>query len=77
MPGQPTLQVQVSTTLAAVSEGTAETTVQDEDLTAGPAIVELVQQPGRRDARTRQVRLKGIDSGEVKPATPVEHTVAR
>jgi hypothetical protein len=77
VPGQPALQVQISTTLAAVSEGAAETAVQDENLTASPAIVKLVQQPRRRDARTRQVRLKGIDGGEVKPATPVQHTVTR
>ena len=77
VPGQPTLQVQTSTTLAAVGEGAAETAVQDQNLAASPAIVKLVQQPGRRDARARQLGLEGIGGGEVKPATPVQHTVAR
>ena len=77
VPGQSALQVQINTTLAAVGEGAAETAVQDENLTASPAIVKLVQQPGRRDARARQLRLQGIGGGEVEPATPVQHTVAR
>jgi hypothetical protein len=42
-------QAKVGLPLDAVGERAAETGIQDQDLAAGPAVLQLVQHPGRLD----------------------------
>ena len=77
VPGQPPLQVQIAVPLAAVRERAAETAVQDQDLLAGPAFVQLLEQPRRRNTGAAQLSLHGVSGGEVQAVAPVQHAVAR
>jgi hypothetical protein len=60
-----------------VRERAAETAVQDQDLLAGPAVLQLVQQPRRRDTGAAQPGLERVRGGEVQAVAPVQHPVAR
>ena len=57
-------QAEIGFALGAVGERAAEAGVQDEDLAAGPAVLELVQHPGRLDPGRRQAVLTGVGSGK-------------
>jgi len=54
-----------------VSERAAEAGIQNEDLAAGPAMLELVQHPGRLNPGRRQAVLAGISSGEVQASAGI------
>ena len=51
--------------------------IQDEDLAAGPAVLQLVQHPGRRlDPGRPEAVLAGIGGSEVQPAADIQQPVA-
>jgi hypothetical protein len=64
-------QAQIDFALSAVSERAAEAGIQNEDLAAGPAMLELVQHPGRLNPGRRQAVLAGISSGEVQASAGI------
>ena len=70
------LQAEVGLALGAVGERAAEAGIQDEDLAAGPAVLQLVQHPGRLDAGGPEPVLAGVGGGEVQPTAGVQQPVA-
>jgi hypothetical protein len=71
------LQAEVGLALGAVGERAAEAGVQDEDLAASPAVLQLIQHPGRLDPGGPEPVLAGVGGGEVQPPAGVQQSVAR
>ena len=69
-------QPEVGLALGAVGERAAEAGIEDEDLAAGPAVVQLVQHPGRLDPGRAEPVLAGVGGGEVQPPPGVQQSVA-
>ena len=76
LPLEAVLQAQVGLALGAVGERAAEAAVQDEDLAAGPAVLQLVQHPGRLDPGRSEPVQPGVGGGEVQPPTGIQLPVA-
>ena len=70
------LQAEVGLALGAVGERAAEAGIQDKDLAAGPAVLQLVQHPGRLDPGRAEPVLAGVGGGEVQPPACVQQPVA-
>jgi hypothetical protein len=56
-------------------ERAAMAAVQDNDLAAGPGVIEPLDQPRRGDRGGRQPLPPGVDRGVVQPAVAIEHAV--
>ena len=69
-------QAEVGLALGAVGERAAEAGIQDQDLAAGPAVLQLVQHPGRLDPGRPEPVLAGVGGGEVQPAAGIQQPVA-
>ena len=69
-------QAEVGLALGAVGECAAEAGIQDQDLAAGPAVLELVQHPGRLDPGRPEPVLAGVGGGEIQPPAGVQQPVA-
>ena len=76
LPEEAVPQAEVGLALGAVGERAAEAGVQDEDLAAGPAVLQLVQHPGRLDPGRPEPVLAGVGGGEVQPAAGIQQPVA-
>ena len=69
-------QAEVGLALGAVCERAAEAGIQDEDLLAGPAALQLIHYPGRLDPRRAEPVFAGIGGSEVQAPVSVQQPVA-
>ena len=69
-------QTEISLALGAMGERVAETGIQDQDLATGPAMLQLVQHPGRLHPGRPEPVLARIGSGEIQPTAGIEQPVA-
>jgi hypothetical protein len=70
------LQAEVGLALGAMGERAAEAGIEDEDLAAGPAVLQLVQYPGRLDPGCAEPVFAGVGGGEVQPPSGILQAVA-
>ena len=76
LPDQPLADAQIVVALGSLGERATEAAVQDHHLLARPAVLELVEQPVRLDARGRQPVLDGVTGSEVQTAPRVHQAMA-